>query len=138
MVATDTKFFVRNILPISSLTSKILRDFPRNLLIPEDRGEGVPRTGAQSSVKTGPSRSREGIDPVNPTLRLAALAQGRLLRRERANMGRLIKIVARFGATHEKFRPGGFWLGNPRREDQGTWRLAREDARESARHHPRG
>jgi hypothetical protein len=36
----DAKSFVRNILPISSLTSKILRDFPRNLLIPEDRGEG--------------------------------------------------------------------------------------------------
>jgi hypothetical protein len=40
----DANFFVRNILPISSLTSKILRDFPRNLLISEDRGEGVPRT----------------------------------------------------------------------------------------------
>ena len=42
----DAKSFVRNILPISSLTSKILRDFPRNLLIPEDRGEGVQNRSA--------------------------------------------------------------------------------------------
>jgi hypothetical protein len=35
--------------------------------------------------------------------------------------------------VHEATRPGGICLGIIRREDQGTWRLAREDARESAR-----
>src|SRR5579864_7282471 len=44
-------------------------------------------------------RTREGTDPVNPTLRLAALIQGRLLRGGRENMGRLIKIVARIGGA---------------------------------------
>jgi hypothetical protein len=47
----DAKSFVRNILPISSLTSKILRDFPRNLLIPEDRGEGVGGYPNRSAVE---------------------------------------------------------------------------------------
>jgi hypothetical protein len=42
-LAADAKSFVRNTLPISSLTSKTLRDFPRNLLIPHDQGGGVPR-----------------------------------------------------------------------------------------------
>src|SRR5579864_3980209 len=39
-MARDAKSFVRNILPISSLTSKISRDFLRNLLIPQDQGGG--------------------------------------------------------------------------------------------------
>ena len=42
------------------------------------------------------------------------------------------KIGARVGAVHEKARPGGICLCINRREDQGTWGLAREDARESA------
>src|SRR5258708_2366594 len=42
------------------------------------------------------------------------------------------KIGAR-GAVHEKASPGGVCLCINRREDQGTWGLAREDARESAR-----
>ena len=48
------------------------------------------------------------------------------------------KIDARVGAVHEKARPGGICLCINRREDQGTWGLAREDARESARNHTRG
>ena len=48
------------------------------------------------------------------------------------------KIGARVGAVHEKARPGGICLCIDRREDQGTWGLAREDARESARNHTRG
>jgi hypothetical protein len=40
------------------------------------------------------------------------------------------KLGARVGATHEKARPGGICLCNDRREDQETWGLAREDARE--------
>jgi hypothetical protein len=62
MVAADAKSFVRNILPISSLKSKILRDFPRNLLIPQDQGEGrgYPRDRAASySERTG-DRERTG------------------------------------------------------------------------------
>ena len=52
MVAADAKSFVRNILPISSLKSKILRDFPRNLLIPQDQGEGgTLATGLQATRK---------------------------------------------------------------------------------------
>jgi hypothetical protein len=52
MVAADAKSFVRNILPISSLKSKTLRDFPRNLLIPQDQGEGgTPATGLQATRK---------------------------------------------------------------------------------------
>src|SRR6202051_1616527 len=48
------------------------------------------------------------------------------------------KIGARVGTAHEKARPGGICLCIDRREDQGTWGLAREDARESARNHTRG
>src|SRR5205809_8102665 len=48
------------------------------------------------------------------------------------------KIGARVGGVHEKARPGGICLCINRREDQGTWGLAREDARESARNHTRG
>src|SRR5215831_7027374 len=49
------------------------------------------------------------------------------------------KIAARLGATtHEKARPGGISLCINRREDQGAWRLARQDARESARNHTSG
>src|SRR6266403_5618149 len=48
------------------------------------------------------------------------------------------KLAARIGATHEKARRGGICLCVNRREDQGTWGLAREDARESARNHTRG
>ena len=48
------------------------------------------------------------------------------------------KLGARVGAVHEKARPGGICLCIHRREDQGTWGLAREDARESARNHTRG
>ena len=47
----DAKFFVRNILPVSSLTSKILRDFPRNLIIPQDRGEGGPSVEQLSPLR---------------------------------------------------------------------------------------
>ncbi len=39
---------------------------------------------------------------------------------------------------HEKARPSGICFCINRREDQGTWGLAREDARESAHHHTRG
>jgi hypothetical protein len=49
-LAADAKPFVRNILPISSLKSKILRDFPRNLLIPQDQG-GTLATGLQATRK---------------------------------------------------------------------------------------
>src|SRR5271157_4094745 len=48
------------------------------------------------------------------------------------------KLAARVGAVHEKVRPGGLCLCIHRREDQATWRLAREDARESPRNHTRG
>src|SRR5437660_1049808 len=48
------------------------------------------------------------------------------------------KLGARVGAVHEKARPGGICLCINRREDQGTWGLAREDARESARNRTRG
>src|SRR5437667_12882835 len=48
------------------------------------------------------------------------------------------KLGARVGAAHEKARPGGICLCNHRRQDQGTWGLAREDAREGARNHTRG
>src|SRR6516225_6273396 len=41
------------------------------------------------------------------------------------------KTSARVGAIH------GIAIGIHRPEDQGTWGLAREDARESARHHTR-
>src|SRR5579864_352719 len=40
MTAADAKSFVRNILPVSSLTSEISWDFLHNLLIPQDRGGG--------------------------------------------------------------------------------------------------
>src|SRR5258708_2912183 len=52
--------------------------------------------------------------------------------------GRSASAEARFGAKHEKDRPGGICLCNHRCQDQGTWGLAREDARESARHYTRG
>jgi hypothetical protein len=42
------------------------------------------------------------------------------------------KIGARVGAVREKARPGGICLCIDRREDKGTWGLAREDARQSA------
>ena len=45
------------------------------------------------------------------------------------------KIGVRVGAVHEKARSGEICLCINRREDQGTWGLAREDARESARNH---
>src|SRR5258705_2477387 len=48
------------------------------------------------------------------------------------------KLGARVGAIHEKDYPGGICLCIHRREDQRTWRLAREDARESARDHSQG
>src|SRR5207245_11637912 len=48
------------------------------------------------------------------------------------------KVGARVGAVNEKACTGGICLCINRREDQGTWGLAREDARESARNHARG
>src|SRR6266704_5477252 len=45
------------------------------------------------------------------------------------------KLGARVGAIYEKDRPGGISICIHRREDQRTWGLAREDARESARNH---
>src|SRR6266480_5911338 len=48
------------------------------------------------------------------------------------------KLGARVGAVHEKAHPDGICLCINRREDQGTWGLAREDARESARNHTPG
>ena len=59
-------------------------------------------------------------------------------RRLQATRASAAKIGARVGAVHEKARPGGICLCINRREDQGTWGLAREDARESARNHTRG
>src|SRR6266849_1184911 len=41
------------------------------------------------------------------------------------------KLGARVGAVHENERPGGICLCIHRPEDQATWGLAREDARES-------
>ena len=61
MVVADAKSFVRNILPISSLTSKILRDFLRNLLIPQDQGGGgYSQSDACTSVE---SNSRSLLAP---------------------------------------------------------------------------
>jgi hypothetical protein len=48
------------------------------------------------------------------------------------------KLAARFGAVHEKARSDGICLCIHRREDQRTWGLAREDAREGARNHSQG
>src|ERR1700681_1745328 len=47
------------------------------------------------------------------------------------------KLGAKVGGVHEKARPGGTCRCINRREDQGTWGLAREDARKSARNHTR-
>jgi DoxX-like family len=59
---------------------------------------------------------------------------------DRASASTLIaaKLRVRVGAIYEKARSGGVCLCINRRKDQGTWGLAREDARESARDHPRG
>src|SRR5579859_6569768 len=46
---------------------------------------------------------------------------------ERAVYAERAKIGARVGAVHEKDCPGGICLCINRREDQGTWGLARED-----------
>src|SRR5579864_4050362 len=43
---------------------------------------------------------------------------------------------SQIGAVHEKTRPGGICRCIDRRQDRGTWGLAREDAREGARNHP--
>src|ERR1017187_4454195 len=72
-----------------------------------------------------------------------------LLRRWQVRLS-AAKLVREFGAAHEEVRPGqppheantglrgdpgGICLRIHRRENQATWRLAREDARESARNH---
>jgi hypothetical protein len=64
------------------------------------------------------------------------------LRRLQVTLG-AAKVGAGVGVVHEKVRPGGICLCIHRlfvnrREDQGTWGLAREDAREGARHHTQG
>ena len=54
------KSFVRNILPISSLKPKILQDFRRNLLIPQDQGGGgyltIDRRRARTTLTPGGPR----------------------------------------------------------------------------------
>src|SRR5215469_9917619 len=47
------------------------------------------------------------------------------------------RLCARVGAVHEEPHPGGICLCINRRENQATWRLAREDARGGARNHLR-
>src|SRR5438445_13202681 len=63
--------------------------------------------------------------------------RGFLLRRLQVTLS-AAKLGARVGAVHEKARRGGICLCNHRRQDHGTWGLAREDAREGARNHTRG
>ena len=55
-------------------------------------------------------------------------AEARLPLAEVAGYAKAAKLGARVGRVHEKARAGGICLCINRREDQGTWGLAREDA----------
>jgi hypothetical protein len=57
----DAKSFVRKILTISSSNSKILRDFPRRLLIPQGRGEGAIRN-LKSEIRLVPQVRVRPVD----------------------------------------------------------------------------
>jgi hypothetical protein len=99
-MTTDDKSFVLKILPISSLTSKILELFPRNLLIPQHRGEGV--LAIYRVQERGATKRRSICELAQPRLASQGRSRNRVIGRGPGGSITLVIFASLRGVQHNE------------------------------------